>query len=516
MDQSLLHPVQRTGRAVTTVHRPSTIAEALAILDSRPDSRPVAGGTDLLLDLHRGGPGDAVELVDLTTVAGLDKISISDTQISLGATVTHNQVVRCADIIDSALPLAQACLEVASPQLRNRATVAGNIITASPANDTISALLALDATITLTHLDESHSPVSRTVAIDDFFTGFRTTVIQPGELLTAIDVPKMNHRARGMWVKLGLRRAQAISVIHMAVVVVLDESATVSSARIAAGSVAPRVVLLPSVATALVGHRLDESTIAAAAAAAVEAIMPIDDVRATADYRKSTIFTLTQRTLSSLRDNRQAEMWPDDPPCLAGETRTSIAWSPSLINDDTEISATINGTSVTAKGAASRNLLDWLRDKAGPSQGAPDDAAPTSGSGFADRTLTGTKEGCAEGECGACTVKLDGQAVMSCMVPAAQAAGSTITTVEGLADDSVLHPIQQAFVDEFAVQCGFCIPGFLVSGSALLDEVGHPDDDQIKLGLSGNLCRCTGYYPIIEAVRTAALQRTNTGQGGES
>jgi len=496
MDQSLLHPVQRTGRAVSSVHRPTSLGEALEILATRPGSMPVAGGTDLLLDLHRGGPGAAVELVDLTTVVGLDTINCTDSHITLGATVTHNQVVRSADVINSALPLAQACLEVASPQLRNRATVAGNIITASPANDTISALLALDATVALARLDSGGTVTSRRVAIDDFFTGFRTTAIEPGELLTAITVPRMAPGGRGMWVKLGLRRAQAISVIHMAIVMTLDDTGQVTDARVAAGSVAPRVVLLPAVTNALVGKPFDDATVAAAADAAADAVSPIDDVRATADYRKQTIRTVTSRTLIALRDNRQAEMWPSTPPCLADSARAEAGPSPAVVDDTTPITVTINGTSVTATGAASRNLLDWLRDQ----------AAATGSAG----ALTGTKEGCAEGECGACTVRLDGQAVMSCMVPAAQAAGSEITTVEGLADDSVLHPIQQAFIDEFAVQCGFCIPGFLVSGASLIDEVGRPDDDQIKLGLSGNLCRCTGYYPIIEAVRTAA------DQGGDS
>lgn len=498
MDQSLLHPVQRTGRTISSVHRPATVAQALAVLAEHPAALPVAGGTDLLLDLHRGGPGEPVMLIDLTTTAGLDKITSTDTDITLGATVTHNQVVRSADIINSALPLAQACLEVASPQLRNRATVAGNIITASPANDTISALLALDATITLSRLDDRGSVVKRSVPIDDFFTGFRTTVIEPSELLTAITVPRMAANSRGMWVKLGLRRAQAISVIHMAIIVGLDHSGVVTDARIAAGSVAPRVVLLSTVTDALLGHRLDANTITAASTAAADAIRPIDDVRATADYRKQTIHTITKRTLEALRDNHQADMWPSAPPCLSsGSPTTPAVPSPTVINDSTPITVTVNGTPITADGAASRTLLNWLRDKAA----ATGQAGP----------LTGTKEGCAEGECGACTVRLDGRAVMSCLVPAAQAAGSDVSTVEGLAsDDSTLHPIQQAFIDEFAVQCGFCTPGFLMSAAALLDEVDQPDDNQIRLGLSGNLCRCTGYYPIIEAVRTAARA------GGES
>ena len=117
--------------------------------------------------------------------------------------------------------------------------------------------------------------------------------------------------------------------------------------------------------------------------------------------------------------------------------------------------------------------------------------------------MTGAKEGCGEGECGACTVTLDGQAVMSCLVNAAQAEGGTIVTAEGVGNDGPTR-LQEAFIDEFAVQCGFCIPGFIVAGSALLTEIPQPTDEQLHLGLSGNLCRCTGYYPIEQAIRAAA------------
>lgn len=438
----------------------------------------MAGGTDLLLDLHRGGPGESVTIVDLSAIEGFRSITETEDTWVLAGGVTHSQVVMHTGLKSSALPLAQACLEVGSPQLRNRATVAGNLVTASPANDTISALMALGAQVELSSLVEG-IVVTRVVAVADFFTGFRSTVLAPGELITAVRVPKLAADERGIWVKLGLRRAQAISVVHAGVVLGFDGD-TVTTARLAMGSVAATVVELDAFAAALIGRELDDATIADAARVAVDSVTPISDGRATADYRRESIEVLLRRVLVTLRDQAQATMWPLDPPTLSVEPQLTPCGTVDIdVDRSTPISIEVNGVAVTGS-HATMTVLDWVRDVAG---------------------LTGIKEGCAEGECGACTMLLDGAAVMSCLVTAAQTAGRSVTTIEGLD-----HPLQQAFVDDFAVQCGFCIPGFLVSGVRLLDEVDSPDDDQIKLALSGNLCRCTGYYPIMNAIRNTAVQ----------
>jgi carbon-monoxide dehydrogenase small subunit len=147
------------------------------------------------------------------------------------------------------------------------------------------------------------------------------------------------------------------------------------------------------------------------------------------------------------------------------------------------LTMTVNDHEMTLDVQADEVLVDVLRDRLG---------------------LIGTKVGCNEGECGACTVIMDGQAVLSCLIPALRAQGRQITTIEGLSDGDTLHPLQQAFVDHGAVQCGYCIPGFIMSAKALLDTNRHPTRDEIKEAIAGNLCRCTGYVKIIEAIEKVA------------
>ena len=145
----------------------------------------------------------------------------------------------------------------------------------------------------------------------------------------------------------------------------------------------------------------------------------------------------------------------------------------------------VNGKSVEVEVASDELLVDVLRDRLG---------------------LTGTKIGCNEGECGACTIIMEGEAVLSCLIPAMRAQGKQITTIEGLSDGDTLHPLQQAFVEHGAVQCGYCIPGFIMSAKALLDRNPRPTRDEIKEAVAGNLCRCTGYVKILEAIESVASQ----------
>jgi xanthine dehydrogenase iron-sulfur cluster and FAD-binding subunit A len=475
-----------------TYLRPDHLDDLLGLLSQHAgDARLIAGGTDVLVELQRDVKPTAT-LLDLTAIPNLKYVREDDAGIiRIGALATHNDVIASAVCAAHALPLALACWEVGAPQIRTRATVAGNLVTASPANDTITPLLALDAEVVLVSVRGE-----RVLPLSAFYTGLRRTALAPDELLREIRFPALRNNQRGVFLKLGLRGAQAISVINIAIVVTLDGD-EVENAHVALGCVAPTVIRARSAEQFLRGKRLDARVCAHSGELAAQDASPIDDLRGTAVYRRDTVRALVAHGLERFAAGTQATSWVAQPILLetpAPDVRPPDVRPPDVRPPDVRppdvrhmplrdvVQTTINGQPYRLAGVLNKTLLDALREDAG---------------------LTGTKEGCAEGECGACTVWLNGQAVMSCLVPAAQAHGGSVTTIEGLAPKDQLHPLQQAFIACGAVQCGFCIPGMLMAGAKLLDESPHPTDTQTRAALSGNICRCTGYRKILDAMRIA-------------
>jgi carbon-monoxide dehydrogenase medium subunit len=186
---------------------------------------------------------------------------------------------------------------------------------------------------------------------------------------------------------------------------------------------------------------------------------------------------IVSRALRAIANNEARGSLPNKPVLLSTEKnrKSSIDTQPQK-----SIALNVNGKHRIVMNAHNKTLLRMLREDLG---------------------LTGTKEGCAEGECGACTAFMNGDAVMSCLVPAPAAHGAKIETIESLANNDRLHPLQQTFIEEAAVQCGYCTPGFLMSGAKLFEEVRQPTQSEIEQAIAGNLCRCTGYYKILDALK---------------
>jgi carbon-monoxide dehydrogenase medium subunit len=465
----------------------TSIDQALELLgEPGNSSRIIAGATDLILEFERGVRQSVDTLIDITRIPGLAEIWLDqNNRIHLGPMVTHNHCVASDIIREHAFPLAQAAWQVGAPQIRNRGTIAGNLITASPANDTITPLMALGAEITL-----RSKSAERIVPIKKFYKGVRNTIMNQDEILVDISFQAMKENQRGTFLKLGLRQAQAISVVNVAIVLT-RENGMVSKAAITMGSVAPTIIHAEHAESYLLGRYLDEDVIEMTANLAKDDSKPIDDLRGSAIYRREMVRVLTARGLRAIMQGAEKVSFPDNPVLLWGNNDVVVKQFVSRNSTHSRgdlISTNVNGKDYQITVEHDKTLLDFLRDDLG---------------------LIGTKEGCAEGECGACTVWLDGDAVMACLVPAPRADGAEIVTVEGLGDIQHLHPVQQAFIHDGAVQCGYCTPGFLMSAAKLLEEIPQPSRMQIKESITGNLCRCTGYYKIIDAIEHASREAEN-------
>jgi xanthine dehydrogenase iron-sulfur cluster and FAD-binding subunit A len=461
----------------------TSIEQVIKILGEKKErARIVAGGTDLILELERGVRKGIDTLVDVTRIPKLDQITIDENDaIHLGPLVTHNDCAASKLIRKRAYPLARAAWDVGAPQIRNRGTVAGNLITASPANDTITPMMALNASVTLRSIRGE-----RFIPLSEFYTGVRKNVMQADEMLVDISFPALTDSQRGTFIKLALRRAQAISLVNTAIILDLKAD-TVKSAVITLGAVTPIIIHAVEAEKFLARKKLNDKNITHAAELAMQAARPIDDVRGSAAYRREMVRVITARGLTAIRDNNEQEGMPKKPILLSGKEKIHTDLQASTEFPASAIETTINGKKYSFASGHDKTLLRLLREEG---------------------MLTGTKEGCAEGECGACTVFLDGKAVMSCLVPAPRAHGAQITTVEGLANGKKLHPVQDAFIKDSAVQCGYCTPGFLMSGAMLLEEKSDPTHNEIEQAITGNLCRCTGYYKIVKAIEDASKIKT--------
>ena len=468
-------------------YAPQTLAEALdRVAELGYAAKVLAGGQSLIPAMNYRLAQPAA-LVDLNNVAELFYIRpATDGGVLIGAmtrtgTVEHDPVAaQRAPLLTEAIP------HIAWPQIRNRGTFGGNVAHADPAGHLPAITVALNARY---HVKGKRS--DRWLSADEFFVAAFTTALEPDELLVEVALPPMPPRS-GWSYRQAARQAGAEAMVGVAAVVALDERGRCSHARISYVSVGEVPPVAHNAAKILIGQTPTAEAIRAAAeAAAAHDVDPGEDIHATAAYRRHLVRTLTRQALTEAFERAKtgdAGLGIRDLGLGMRDSRSNPQ-SPipniqsPIPNPQSPITVTVNGTRYTRTVEPRMLLSDFIRHELG---------------------LTGTHVGCEHGVCGSCTVLFDGQPIRSCLTFAVQAHGHEIRTVEGLGTMEKLHPLQEAFRDAHALQCGFCTPGFLMTLVPFLQQNPHPTEQEIRQAISGNLCRCTGYQHIVEAVKLAA------------
>jgi xanthine dehydrogenase iron-sulfur cluster and FAD-binding subunit A len=466
-------------------YQPQSLKDAYKLMEKlQGRAKYLAGGTDIIVRVKQKAiHPDA--LISLRGIGALKNVD-SNGGLSLGSMTLFRDMERNPFIAKEYPALTQAVRVLANPQVRNVATVGGNLCNAAPSADCAPPLMVMGARLVL------EGPGGRReVSIDDFFKGPGENSMEEAELLTQIKIPKKTHHTGMAFLKVG-RVAQDIAIVNAAALLVLDNKKC-RKCRLAVGAVAPVPLRLNKVEKLIEGEEIGPDLLDQIGRMVEQEVSPITDVRSTEEYRRTMSGVLIKKAIKQALKNAEGGMGkgksvPVSVPLQAHEAEGVRYLQKSKIRDpESEIRKVVNfvlnGHEVSAEVESYKMLLQVLRDTF---------------------QLTGTKEGCGEGECGACTVLVDGMSIDSCLYPAFEIEGRSVTTVEGLVGEgNKLHPIQEAFVENGGVQCGFCTPGMIMSAKALLDEKPKPGNEEIKRGISGNLCRCTGYVQIVESIEKA-------------
>ena len=455
-------------------HAPESLADLHGLLHRYgAGARMFVGGTDVIVRLRHGAMKPAA-LIDLKRVQELsDRLEQHGDSIRIGARVTMTTILGDERIRRWFPALLEAAAVVGSIQIRNRATLVGNVCNASPAADTVPVLLVHGAVANI-----AGPAGERRVPLSEFFVGPGRTVLESGELVVSLDLPIPSGPVGAAFGRLIRRRGVDLAVINLCVLLEAGRPA-----RMAFGAVAPTPILSVDTTGALDGSAEWTDASERALASMLTSTSPISDVRGGRDYRAAMLPVLARRAWQTARlrlsEPATRESATSEPPTRKPATHEPPTHEPANREPANPRPIRVNAHDYPVSAPAHQTLLDVLRDSL---------------------RLTGTKECCAEGECGACTVLVDGEAVCSCLVMAAEMAGHEITTIEGLASGGRLDPLQAAFVESGAVQCGFCTPGMIMSARALLDLNPQPTREEVQDALSGNLCRCGGYSRIVDAV----------------
>jgi xanthine dehydrogenase iron-sulfur cluster and FAD-binding subunit A len=529
--------------------RANSVNEAVALLNEPGlKSRPLAGSTDLILQL-RYNPELCNRVVDISLIPELRRIGCQGDFVTIGAAATFSEVLENPLVIATAPVLVQACRQVGATQIRNMGTLGGNVANAAACADSLPALICLDAVARVISIQgEQELPVS------EFVVGPNRTILPAGGLLVSLSYRMPLPGSRSAFLKLGRRNAMAISRLTVAALSRLAPDGTIAEARLVTGSATPHIARLQVVEEYLVGKKPSAELYASAAKLAADEMVRQAGWRWSSEFKVPALTAMVARALRRVfvgeaeplpspplkgREQNLSPALPSReggkapihaafvaeigvpssaplslrggaggevllPPSLEGRAGerfflpspsegegpgVRVGMPPTLQSEkDTNISFTLNGHPVQVTVSPDTSLLSVLRDHLG---------------------LTGTKEGCGIGECGACSVLLDGRLVNSCLTLAAQAAGRNVVTIEGVSNPGGSpSDLQQAFIQSGAVQCGFCTPGMILAGEAILSANPHPSRIEIREAIAGNLCRCTGYQQIVDAIQVTAAHRS--------
>jgi carbon-monoxide dehydrogenase medium subunit len=473
-------------------HRPATLDEAVALLSQYGDrARVLAGGTFLLVQMKMEQMAPEC-LIDIGGLAGLSGIRPLEEGVEVGGATTIWELRNTSVVQRDYEALAEACSAFGSTQIQLTGTIGGNVCNGSPASDTVPALVALGAELALVGPDGE-----RALPVERLLIGPGETGIEDGELLKAIRLPDPEPGTGSAFVKISRVRADLAKASAAAKIV--RKGDRIVSCRLAFGSVGPRVIRACTAEEMLVGESFSSEAALAAGRAASKEVTPIDDVRSSAWYRREVVKALTHDVLQAAWERAARER--------AGEQGSKAELRSARAEEQTEgraeeqreaslgafslgaeekhaIALTVNGVEHRLSVRPNELLINVLRERL---------------------DLTGAKYGCGIGECGACTVQLDGVPTLSCLTLAVAVDGREVTTVEGLqGTDGALDPLQEAFIENAAFQCGYCTPGMLMMTKRLLAETPGPDENDIRDYLKGNRCRCTGFAAIVRAVQSCA------------
>ena len=451
------------------------------------DAKVLAGGQTLgpLLNLRVASPAVVIDINHVQALAGVDR----DHGLTIGALTRQSELEDAHHVATIAPLIAEAIPFIAHRPIRNRGTVGGSLAHADPAAEWGGLVLAMDAQLLVARAGGGF----RRVASTSFFNGMLETALASDELLVAVHIPDACAGTGTSFLEVA-RRHGDFALAGVCCRLVVDAQSRVQVARLALIGLGDRPFRSSAAEEMLINEVATPPLIEAVAELVAQEIDPLSDLHATANYRRRLARVLIGdalvQALARAKANLSEQVTTD-----GRDSRPDGAdarfMAPSQLQAEpapraharTNVTMTVNGREVTRSVSCRTTLADFLRYELG---------------------LTGTHLGCEHGVCGACTVHFNARAVRSCILYAVQAEGAVIATVEGLAEGERLHPLQQAFGERGALQCGFCTPGFLMSALDLLQRCRTPNEGQVRAALAGNLCRCTGYQPIVEAVLDVA------------